>query len=41
MLLILSKAFEFDYFYMSACAMLIYNAAWTILTYIGVSIKKL
>ena len=41
MLLILSKAFEFDYFYMSAFAMIIYNAAWAILTYIGVSIKKL
>lgn len=41
MMLILSKAFEFDYFYMSACAMVIYNAAWAVLTYIAVSIKKL
>ena len=41
MMLILSKAFEFDYIYMSATAMVIYNIVCTILTYIAVNYKKL
>ena len=40
MLLILSKAFQYNYVYMSATALVVYNAAWTALTYIAVSIKK-
>ena len=40
MMLILSKAFQSNYFYMSATALTIYNAAWAALTYIAVSIKK-
>lgn len=39
MLLILSKAF--DYNYMSASALIIYNAICTVLTYIAVSLKTL
>ena len=40
MLLILSKAFQYNYIYMSATALVVYNAAWTVLTYIAVSLKK-
>ena len=40
MLLILSKAFQCNYIYMSATALVVYNAAWTVLTYIAVSLKK-
>ena len=40
MMLILSKAFQSNYVYMSATALTIYNLAWTLLTYIAVSIKK-
>lgn len=40
MLLILSKAFRSNYVYMSATALVVYNAAWAALTYIAVSIKK-
>jgi len=41
MLLILSKAFEFDYVYMSATAMIVYNLIVTGLTYLAVNRKKL
>lgn len=41
MMLILSKAFEFNYFYMTAAAMTIYNLACTGLTYLAVNLKKL
>ena len=41
MMLILSKAFEFDYMYMSATAMVIYNLIVTGLTYLAVNRKKL
>ena len=41
MMLILSKAFEFDYIYMSATAMIIYNLICTAATCISVNIKKL
>lgn len=40
MLLILSKAFQSNYVYMSATAMTVYNAVWAALTYIAVSLKK-
>jgi len=40
MLLILSKAFRYNYVYMSATALTVYNLAWTVLTYIAVSLKK-
>ena len=40
MLLILSKAFQSNYIYMSATALVVYNAAWAALTYLAVSIKK-
>jgi len=40
MLLILSKAFQTNFLYMSATAMTVYNVAWAALTYIAVSIKK-
>ena len=40
MLLILSKAFQSNYVYMSATAMTVYNIAWTALTYLAVSLKK-
>lgn len=40
-MLILSKAFEFDYIYMSATAMVIYNLICTAVTCIAVNIKKL
>ena len=40
MMLILSKAFRYNYVYMSATALTVYNLAWTVLTYIAVSIKK-
>ncbi len=41
MLMILSKAFETNYVYMSATALIVYNLACSVLTYIAVSIKKL
>lgn len=41
MMLILSKAFEFDYIYMSATAMVVYNLICTALTYFAVNYKKL
>lgn len=41
MMLILSKAFEFDYIYMSATAMIIYNLICTAATCISINIKKL
>lgn len=41
MMLILSKAFEFDYIYMSATAMLIYNLVCAGLTYFAVSRSKI
>ena len=41
MMLILSKAFEFDYIYMSATAMLIYNLICAALTYLAVSRNKI
>lgn len=41
MLLILSKAFEFDYMYMSATAMIIYNLICTALTCFAAGAKKL
>ena len=41
MMLIFSKAFEFDYVYMSATAMVIYNLIVTGLTYLAVNRKKL
>ncbi|MDE5620380.1 MAG: hypothetical protein K2I80_07645 [Ruminococcus sp.] len=40
-LLIISKAFEFNYIYMSASALVIYNLACTVLTYFAVSSKKI
>lgn len=40
MMLILSKAFEFNYIYMSATAMIIYQLICTMLTCIAVSIRK-
>lgn len=40
-MLILSKAFEFNYIYMSASALVIYNLACTFLTYCAVSSKKI
>ena len=40
MLLILSKAFQSNFVYMSATAVTVYNIAWTALTYIAVSLKK-
>ena len=40
MLMILSKAFEENYVYMSATSLVIYNLACAFLTYIAVSIKK-
>jgi Cu+-exporting ATPase len=40
MLLILSKAFQSNFVYMSATALTVYNIAWTALTYIAVSLKK-
>ena len=40
MLLILSKAFRSNYVYMSATALTVYNLAWTVLTYLAVSLKK-
>ena len=40
MMLILSKAFRSNYVYMSATALIVYNVAWTVLTYIAVSLKK-
>lgn len=40
-MLILSKAFEFDYIYMSATAMIVYNLIVTGLTYLAVNRKKL
>lgn len=40
-MLIISKAFEFNYIYMSASALVIYNLACTILTYFAVSSKKI
>lgn len=41
MLLIMSKAFQFNYVYLSATALVVYHAAWTLLTYIAVSLKKI
>ena len=41
LMLILSKAFESDYIYMSATAMVIYNLICTAITCIAVNIKKL
>lgn len=41
MLLILSKAFEFNYIYMSATAMVIYQLICTLLTCLAVSIRKI
>lgn len=41
MMLILSKAFEADYIYMSATAVVVYNLMCTAVTCIAVSIKKL
>lgn len=41
MLMILSKAFETNYVYMSATSLIVYNLACSVLTYIAVSIKKL
>ncbi|MDE5583537.1 MAG: hypothetical protein K2J08_07520 [Ruminococcus sp.] len=40
-MLIISKAFEFNYIYMSATALVIYNLACTFLTYCAVSSKKI
>lgn len=40
-MLIISKAFEFNYIYMSASALVIYNLACTVLTYFAVSSKKI
>lgn len=40
-MLIISKAFEFNYIYMSASALVIYNLACTLLTYLAVSSKKI
>ena len=40
MMLILSKAFQSNYVYMSATALTVYNLAWTALTYLAVSMKK-
>ena len=40
MMLIISKAFMTSYIYMSATAMIIYNLACTLLTYIAVKLKK-
>lgn len=40
MMLILSKAFTLNYVYMSATALIVYNLAWTALTYIAVSFRK-
>ena len=40
MLLILSKAFQSNYIYMSATALVVYNVAWAAVTYLAVSIKK-
>lgn len=41
MLLILSKAYELNYVYMSATALIVYNIVSAALTYIAVNIKKL
>lgn len=41
MIMILSKAFEENYEYMSATALIIYNAISAALTYVAVSLKKL
>ena len=41
MMMILSKAFEINYVYMSASALVIYNLLVTAVTCIAVSIKKL
>ncbi len=41
MMLILSKAFEFDYLYMSSTAMVIYNLIFTAVTYAAVSYNKI
>lgn len=40
MLLILSKAYQQNYIYMSATSLIVYNLVWTVLTYIAVSLKK-
>ena len=40
-LLIVSKAFQVNYFYMSAAAVVGYHLIWTVLTYIAVSFKKI
>lgn len=39
LLMILSKAFEMNYMYMSETALIVYNLAWALLTYIAVSVK--
>jgi hypothetical protein len=41
MMLILSKAFEFDYLYMSSTVMVIYNLIFTAVTYAAVSYNKI
>ena len=41
MLLILSKAYELNYVYMSATALIVYNIVSAALTYIAVNLKKL
>ena len=40
MLLIISKAFMTNYFYMSATALIVYNLSATLLTYIAVCLRK-
>ncbi len=41
MMLIVSKAFDTNYVYMSATALVIYNLASTFITYLAVSLKKI
>ena len=40
LLMILSKAFELNYLYMSETALIVYNLSWALLTYLAVSLKK-
>lgn len=40
MVLIISKAFQFDYIYMSSAAIIVYNLACTALTYLALCSKK-
>ncbi len=40
LLMILSKAFELNYLYMSETALIVYNLSWALLTYFAVRLKR-